>query len=117
MKAIVFIKGFYNISGIGPLLTATVKEGILKTGMSINISGRIMAVQSIEIEYQDIKESKPGDNIAITLKNADSDLLKQIVNSDMTFTDEPSAQASQLPKPNHPKGAFSFLTGIFKKKN
>ena len=114
MDARVFIQDVYNITGIGPIPVGQVKEGVLRIGMSLNINGKVMTVNGMEMHHKKIQEAQTGDNIGITLKNADYNLLKSIIRTEVTFSGDGTVQTIRQ-QPTQPEGTFSFLRKIFRK--
>ncbi len=119
MPATVFVQDLYKIAGIGFVLVGNVRSGTLKVGMKLNIAGKIMAIKSIEAHHQQIQEARIGDNVGFALDGGDYNSLKQIVRTDVTFSDEgvTSTRVPIMPEPIHPKGFFDDLLSVFKKKN
>lgn len=116
MQATVIIKDVFNITGIGAITTVELKQGILKKGMKLNVKERVMTVKTMEQNHKQLEEAKSG-TIGVLLQNADHKILKELKGSTVTFTAEGNIR-TQIPlksRPNHPKGAFSFLTNLFKK--
>lgn len=120
MKAIFFIQDVYSITGIGTIPVGTVKEGILKIGMKLNVSGRLMQVKSIEQNHRQITEAKAGENVGFSLKNGDYNSLKQLVKTEIELSgdkNENMPQEIETQQSIEPEGAFSFLKKIFKRNN
>ncbi|MCG2791390.1 MAG: hypothetical protein L6305_06550 [Actinomycetia bacterium] len=116
MQAKFFIQDVYNITGMGPIPVGQVKEGVLRLGMKLNLNNRIMTVTIIEMHHTKISEAKTGDNVGITLGNADLGLLKSASRSEVIFSDEGTPTKIQLKQSTvQPEGVFGFLKKIFRK--
>ncbi len=116
MTARVLIDDVYRLTGVGPVPVGLVKEGVLKIGMDLEIEGTIMTVKSIEMHHKQIQEAKEGDDIGMTLANADYNLLKGKIRTEAFFSGEGVISQTPIePETTKPEGAFSFLKKIFGK--
>ncbi len=122
MKATVFVQDVFRISGLGVIPVGSVKSGVLRTGMKLNIAGRIMTVKSIEMHHRQVTEAHAGDNIGFSLENGDYGLIKSACGQDVTFSDDAAVvtrvikkpEPVIIPEPIHPKGFFDSIIDFFR---
>ena len=83
--------------------------------MKANVNEREMEIKSIEMNHKQIPEAKKGDNIGISLRNGDYQLLKGLVNTEIVFSGE-GITPQNVQNTVKPEGAFSFIKKIFQKR-
>jgi translation elongation factor EF-1alpha len=115
MQAKVILQDVYKITGIGVVPVVIVQEGTLKPGMKLVVQGREMTINSMEQRHKSIQTATSG-YVGLSISNADYDLLNSLKGKEVIFSEEGIRTKVPLKaKPNHPKGAFSFITDLFKK--
>ena len=116
MQATVVIKDVFNITGIGAVITVDVKHGILKKGMKLNVDSKTMTIKSMDKGHRQLNEVSSG-MVAVALQNGDKRVLRELKGRTVTFTMQGNVptQVPIRPHPSRPKGAFSFITDLFKK--
>ncbi len=107
----------FSKTGHGTVLTGRLETGIMKTGDSIVVmpSNVKSEVKQIQEHYVEIKEAKPGNNIAINVKSIDKkDVARGYVagptSSPPTVAKEFTAQIVVL---NHPTAMAAGYTPVF----
>ncbi|MFO7710844.1 MAG: EF-Tu/IF-2/RF-3 family GTPase [Candidatus Woesearchaeota archaeon] len=103
---IVTVNEVYEITGIGSVVTSSVKSGTLKPGMITDIEGKRLTVSSIEKDHAMVQEAHEGEECGFTLKGAKYDTLERLKKKDVEF--------SENPEPISP-GFFGSIRKIFKK--
>jgi len=118
MQAIVSIEDVYNVTGVGAIPVGNVKSGTLKIGMKLNINGKIMSVESIEMNHQKVQEANEGNKIGFSLSGGDYNTLKSIGRRDVAFSDDASVMIRTIEPPaiEKPRGnllkAFLIAAGV-----
>jgi len=116
MQTVFFIQDVYNITGIGAIPVGNIKSGKLIVGMTVTINGKAMTLKSIEKNHTQFKEAHAGDNVGITLSDADYKTLKAVSRSDIIFVGDDNMMVNeQKPEPIHPKGIFDSIKSLFRK--
>jgi len=113
MKATVFLKEVYNITGLGPVSVVEIRQGVLKEGMSLHVKNRKMTINTMELNKMKIKEASSG-SVGLSLRGSDYKILKELRGQEVIFSDETiHTQVTLKSRPNKSRGTFSFITDLF----
>ncbi len=63
-----FIMCIFRITGVGTVIAGKVESGMLRKGMRLNISGKLIQATGIEAHHHQIEQANPGDNVGITVR-------------------------------------------------
>jgi len=88
MNATVFLQNIFRV-GASFVVTGKVEEGVLKTGMKLNLGKKVASVSGIEMGRTQLKTAKAGDFIGFTLDAGPEDLssLQKLLGSRVTLTE------------------------------
>jgi len=81
------LRDVFKITGLGVVAVGEVKSGVLRIGMKSGIGGKPVEIKSMEMHHSVIKQAAEGQNVGILLKNADCAQLKNLVNTEIEFSD------------------------------
>jgi GTPase len=115
MKATVFVKEVYNITGIGPVPVVEIRQGVLKENMELHVKNRTMTIATMEMNKMKVKEASSG-SVGLSLRGGNYTVLKELKGQEVIFSDEKiQTHVTLKSRPNKAKGAFSFITDLFKR--
>ena len=76
----------YNIRGVGVIPVGKIMSGQIAPGMKANVNGKVIEIKSIERNHQQLSVANSGDDVGMSLKNANVDDLPkgQVINFSRT---------------------------------
>ena len=67
----------FNIKGVGVIPVGEVMSGQLSQGMKANLNGKIVEIESIEMNHKQLSIASVGNEIGMSLKGASKDDLQK----------------------------------------